>query len=252
VARLARRGISERMVERLVATGRFRRAGNGVVVSTCWPDTLEHRMAVACAITGAVIAFPTAGLVWAFRKTPRLPEIHLWLPYRRCLVRRGGLHVRRTRDLSSADIVVRKDGIRVTSPPRTAFDAAEWLESDDLESLIEQGLHRPYFTIPTLCAHARRLCKNGRPGSTRFATVLAARPASLRPVESDHELRLERAMHRRGFPQLVRGYRLELSSGPSGNGFCEASATATVAGASQTGRATPPCSSRRSTARRCR
>jgi hypothetical protein len=61
VARLARRGISERMVERLVAAGRFRRAGNGVVVSTCWPDTLEHRMAVACAITRAPRSMPPSG-----------------------------------------------------------------------------------------------------------------------------------------------------------------------------------------------
>jgi hypothetical protein len=213
VQRLGRLGISKRMVERLVANGRLRRAGNGVVVSTCWPSTLGHRMALACAVTGAVIAFPTAGLVWSFRKTPRLPEIHLWLPYGRCVVRREGIQVRRTRDLTNADIVVRKDGIRVTSPPRTAFDAAEWLQSDDLESLIEQGIERPYFTIPTLWAHARRLCTKGRPGSGRFARVLAARPAWRRPVASDYELRLERAMHRRGFPQLVRGHRVELSTG---------------------------------------
>ena len=32
-------------------------------------------------------------------------------------------------------------------------------------------------------------------------------------VESDHELRLERAMRERGFPQLARGHRLELSTG---------------------------------------
>jgi hypothetical protein len=142
-----------------------------------------------------------------------VPEIHAWLPYGRCLVRRDGIQLRRTRDLPNADIVARKDGIRVTSPPRTAFDAAEWLRPDDLESLIEQGIARPYFTIPTLWAHARRLCRTGRPGSGRFATVLAARPAWRRPVASDYELRLERAMRRRGFPQLLRGHRLELSTG---------------------------------------
>jgi hypothetical protein len=123
------------------------------------------------------------------------------------LVRRDGIRVRRTRDLPTADIVVRKDGIRVTSPPRTAFDAAEWLRTDDLESLIEQGIERPYFAIPTWWAQARRLCRSGRPGSSRFTSVLAARPAWRRPVASDYELRLERAMHRRGLPQLVRGHR---------------------------------------------
>jgi hypothetical protein len=94
----------------------------------------------------------------------------MWLPYGRCVVRRAGIQVRRTRHLPNVDIVVRKDGIRVTSPPRTAFDAAEWLRADDLESLIEQGIERPYFTIPTLWAHARRLCRNGRAGNGRFAS----------------------------------------------------------------------------------
>jgi very-short-patch-repair endonuclease len=213
VHRLARIGISERTVDRLVTAGRFRRGGNGVLVSTCWPDSLEHRMALACAITGGVVCFPTAGEVWRLRKTPRLLETHLWIPDQRCLVRREGIVLHRTRELPRRDIVHRRDGIELTSPPRTTFDAAASLPPDDLESLIEDGLHRPYYTIPTLWAHGHRLCRKGRPGSTNFASVLRARPAWQLPVESDHELRLERAMRKRGFPPLVRRHRLQLPTG---------------------------------------
>ena len=87
----------------------------------------------------------------------------------------------------------------VTSPPRTAFDAAAWLGTDDLESLIEQGIARSNFTVPTLWAHARRLCRQGRPGSASFVEVLSRREVWRRPVDSDYELRLERAMRAAGF-----------------------------------------------------
>ena len=105
------------------------------------------------------MAFPTAGQVWELRKTPRVPEIHLWIPNTRCLAVREGIRVHGTADLPSADIVRRRDGIDVTSPPRSTFDAAASLTANDLESLIEQGIHRPYFTIPTLWGLARRLCR---------------------------------------------------------------------------------------------
>jgi hypothetical protein len=213
VRRLGRLGFNKRCVDGLVARGRLTRAGNGVLVSTCWPSTLQQRMVIACAVTSGVIAFPTAGQIWELRKPPRRPDVHLWIPNSRCLVERDGLRVHRTSDLPSTDVVHRRDGIDVTSPPRTAFDAAAWLAADDLESLIEQGIHHPYFTIPTLWGLAQRLCRKGGRGSTRFVDVLTRRPAWRRPVESDHELRLERAMRDRGFPPLTRGHRLELSTG---------------------------------------
>ena len=117
-------GFSKRCVDGLVVNGRLRRAGNRVLVSTCSPTTLEQRMARACAVTGGVVAFPTAGEVWEYRKTPRLPDVHLWIPNNRCVAARDGIRVHRSANLPSADIVRRRDGIVVTSPPRSAFDAA--------------------------------------------------------------------------------------------------------------------------------
>ena len=124
-----------------------------------------------------------------------------------------GVEVQRTCSLPACDIVIRGDGIVVTAPPRTVFDAARWLTNDDLESLIESGIRASYFTVPTLLAVGRRLCASGRPGSTRFANVLSARPAWRKPVDSDYELRLERALRKRGFPPFERQCRLELSDG---------------------------------------
>ena len=75
MTRLAALGIGRRAVDTLKRRGRLRLVGQGVLASTSWPDTLEHRMAIACASTGGVVCFPTAGIVWEFRKTPRIPDV---------------------------------------------------------------------------------------------------------------------------------------------------------------------------------
>jgi hypothetical protein len=212
-ARLGSLGIGRRKIDTLKRRGRLLLAGAGVLVSTSWPDTLEHRMAIACAATSGVIRFPTAGEVWNLRKTPRVDDVHVAIHDARRIDPLPGVHIWRNCDLAECDIVRRDDGIAVTSPPLTAFDAAWWLSDDDLESLIEDGMRKRYFTMPTLVALGRRHRKRGRPGSARFGEVLAARPASKRPVDSDYELRLERALHKRGFPPLTRQCRLELATG---------------------------------------
>jgi hypothetical protein len=212
-ARLVKLGISDRSIRTVVSRGQLARAGRGVLVATAWSDSLERRMAVACAVTGGVVCFPTAGIAWELRKTPRVDETHVVIYEGRRVDSKPGLSIARTCYLPECDIVRRTDGIAVTSPPRTAFDAAWWLDRDDLESLIEDGLHRRYFIVPTLQALGRRMCSRGRPGSKRFREVLDSRDSTKLPVDSDYELRLERALRKRGFPPLQRQCRLVLGDG---------------------------------------
>ena len=160
-----------------------------------------------------VVRFPTAGLVWEFRKTPRGSGVHVVIPSGRRTVALPGIVVHRSCSMAECDIVRRTDGIAVTSPPRTAFDASFASSANDLESLIEARHPAPMFTIPTLWGVARRLRRQGRPGSARFGEVLRSREVWRRPVDSDYELRLERAMRRRGFPPLQRQCRIELANG---------------------------------------
>jgi hypothetical protein len=212
-ARLERLGISARSSRTLVTNGRLIRVARGVLAAPGWPDSLDHRTARACAITGGVVCFPTAGEVWNLRKTPRRPDVYVWIESHRRLDRRPGIRVRHTSHLPSCDVVRRPDGSRVTSPPRTAFDAAGWLGTADLESLIEQCLDRRYFLITTLWDVTRRVGTSGRAGSGRIDALIGRRPLWRRPVESDYGLRLERALLRRGFPRLARQYPLRLNTG---------------------------------------
>lgn len=109
--------------------------------------------------------------------------------------------------------MVRADGIVVTSPPRTLFDLASVLDADALESAIEQGIDRGMFGVPTLWGVARRLATRGRPGSTRFVDVLAGRPSWVKPVGSNHELVLARALVAAGLPEPVRQHPVMLGNG---------------------------------------
>ncbi len=65
-------------------------------------------------------------------------------------------------------MVRRRDGIALTAPPRTVFDAAAVVSPEDLESMIEQGIDRQMFIVATLVATSRRLARPGRAGSTEF------------------------------------------------------------------------------------
>lgn len=211
--RLRDLGLTDSHVDGLIRRDRLVVRGNGVLVSNAHADTYERRVAIACAITGGAATYPTAGVLWNFRKTPRVPELHVVVQWHRRISAPTGVRINRTRNLPDTDLVRRPDGIVVVSPPRMAFDAARWLGADDLESLIEQGIERGNFTVPTLWAHARRLCHPCRDGSALFARVLSAREPWRRPVMSDYELVLERALRKRGFPAFVRGHSLEIASG---------------------------------------
>ena len=105
--RLQRIGLSRRVVDGLCQRGRLEHIGNGVLVCPAGAATFEQRLAIACALTGGVISFPTAGKVWEFRKTPtdeRGPchGVHgdeRWLPSR------IGSRFTDRRDLPRSDVV---------------------------------------------------------------------------------------------------------------------------------------------------
>jgi hypothetical protein len=77
---------------------------------------------------------------------------------------------------------------------RHVFDLSKHLSARDLESVIEQGLRRSLFDIPTLCGVGQLLCRRGRPGAARFAAVLSSRPIWRRPADSHPEIELRRAL----------------------------------------------------------
>ena len=211
--RLRKIGLSDRQITGLVSSGRFVKHGRGVFATTGSPDTFEQRVAIACALTGGVAANLTAAQLWDYRKAPRDRDIHVLVHWARRVTPCAGVVVHRTTELPESDIVRRSDGIAVTSPPRTVFDLAGHVGTESLESIIEQGIDRRNFVMVTLWRTCHRLHRSARAGSVAFERVLRSRPAWRKPVRSDYELRLDRAMRARGFPELVREHRLVLPNG---------------------------------------
>lgn len=171
-------------------------------------ESFEQRCVAAClAAPDAAIGGPTAGRLIGLRK---MTTDHIHLVSSRT-VRLRGVTAHRTNWLSVADVEVRGP-LRLLRPLRLACDLAWHLSDDDLESVLEQMLDRRMFTVHQLSAASKRFAAMGRPGCERLRRVVQARPALLRPVQSDVELRLHRALAIAGL-NMIRQYPLELDDG---------------------------------------
>lgn len=213
--RLRALGITARQVRTLCEHGALLRVQQAVFVVAAAPTGDLQRIAIACTATSGAASVTTASRVWLYRGVPVDRWLHITVPYGRAVHvdKLDRVLVHRSRALPPCDVVRRRDGIVVTSPPRTLFDLAAVVESDVLESIVEQGIDRRMFTVPTLWGIARRLAGPGRAGSTRFVDVLASRPAWTKPSGSGDEIALEQALVAAGLPRPVRQCTLRLPNG---------------------------------------
>jgi hypothetical protein len=205
-------GFSRRGVARHVAQGTLLRVHNGVFRAATSPDTFEARCAAACAADPEVIITGVAaGLLWGFHHIGR-PDMPIALvAHARSPITRGVL-LRRTNLLDDSDRVERADGIRVASPPRAWFDCARDLGDEHFERLTEWVLDH-HATMQTLWRTTSRMSARGRTGAARVNRVLSLRSDWQRPADSGLELRVVKALERRGVRPLVRQYPLRLLDG---------------------------------------
>lgn len=104
-------------------------------------DELARCAAISIAHPDSVIAGPTAGRLWGFRRLPADRRIHVISPPASHPTSCDWVVPYRTAAIESDDIVERPDGIRVTTRPRTAFDLARFVSPFNLRSIIEQAMH---------------------------------------------------------------------------------------------------------------
>ena len=171
-------------------------------------ETFEQRCVAAClAAPDAALSGPSAGRLMGLRKV-WTDDVHVISKRTLVLV---GVVAHRTNLLVPAD-VDRRGPMRVLRPARLVCDLAAYLDDADLESVIEQVLDRRMAQLVTLRELARTFIRSGRNGSARLGRVLDARPGWRRPVDSDLELRLLRALERRGL-ELVTQFAVMLDNG---------------------------------------
>ena len=216
VARLAdleQFGVTRPQLERLLRDGVLIGYVRGVYRLAGAPQTPEQAAALACA-TGpdVLVSHQSAGRMWQFRRLGAASQLHVLFRGPSHHVIPGAI-VHRCHRIDPVDVIERPDRVRVTSPPRTVFDLAADLDDERLESVIEQVVHDGLATIPTLFATGARLREQGRKGSARFGRVLQGRPAWLKPVDSDLELVVERAILAAGLPRPIRQHAIRLHTG---------------------------------------
>ena len=173
----------------------------------------EQRMAAVCALDDRVaIGLTTAGRHFQMRGMVGT-DVHALVPHGSS-PSWPGVVVHRSRRIDAVDITLDDaDGIRYTSPPRTAFDCADLLGPDRTESVIEQLLRDQRCTLETLTSTAARLFHQSRPGSRTMRAVLASRPAWRNSARSELERMVREAIETRGLPSPAVNERIKLPDG---------------------------------------
>jgi hypothetical protein len=211
-ATLLRLGVSRRTVTEMVRRGDLRRIFPGVYHSASVAlGPLQIMTAICLRNPAAIIAFVTAGGLHGIRGM-RKRIIHVLVPHGHSPVLRGVV-VHRCRDVAESDIVVRPDGIRLTSVARTLFDSSWLLGEQDASSALEQCLDKKWVTLEEMIEITERLAKRRRPGSRQMRRILLSRPAWRAAVQSDLEHRVVTALRKAGLPDPVTQLWITLPSG---------------------------------------
>ncbi len=195
---LARFGITLNQRRRLVADGLLCRVLDGSYrIASSPEDELARCVSVCARPSGLIVAAPTAGRIWRWRRMPNDALVWVLAPPRSNPTVEPWVRAYRTAAISPSDVVRRSDGIVVTSPPRTAVDLARHLSDEDLRSVIDQLRHEGTCSLATLRRVAEPLATPGRPWARRFLGVLDRIPEGKAP-ESHWESRVFDALRQRG------------------------------------------------------
>lgn len=206
-------GFTPAAARHLLADRGFVTVFRGVHRSPSHPVTRVQLLSAICQYSPvAVIASTTAGEELGIRRM-RDPTIRVLVPHGSGL-HLPGIEVRRCRRIDPVDVTfTRADGVRLTSPPRTIFDASDVLGLEAIESAIEQVLADGLCSFETLVRTGERLHHSRRPGSRRFRQAVLGRPAWRGAARSDLEVRFRLAIERHGLPAPLVNQRIEVAPG---------------------------------------
>ncbi|MFZ4719254.1 MAG: hypothetical protein ACOYMR_07500 [Ilumatobacteraceae bacterium] len=196
---MERCGLSSRTAQRWADERRLERLMPGVYRSPQWPDSLEQRCAAACARNESVLISFTTGLKLWGRRSVENRSVHA-LVHHGATPELPAVVVHRCRQIDPVDIVERPDGIRVASPPRCLFDAADMLGFVTTRSVLEQMLRDRMCTVETMVDTTSRLYHPNRPGSRTMRAVLESKPRWQQALHSELELRVLLEIERQGLP----------------------------------------------------
>jgi hypothetical protein len=154
-------GASYATLRRLVSDGLLAHPIKGVYYSTSLPDSLPLRVSAVKLVTPAhaVVTDRTAGWVWRAERVlapgahREVPQVSMFCPPGRRL--RNKLVESGQRMLEPRDVAV-IDGLRLTTPLRTACDVGRLLHRDQALGVMDSLAALGRFTVPELVAEVER------------------------------------------------------------------------------------------------
>jgi very-short-patch-repair endonuclease len=152
------------------------------------PLAREHAALLACG-RGAALSHRSAAAVWDLRSPDERAPVDVSVPPGRH-PRHAGIAVHRPERLDPGDVRTR-EGLTVTSVPRTITDLAAVLPMPELERLVAEALARRLIRKSDLALPA------GAPGAKRLRDVLDDGP---RFTRSEAERALLRLVRKAGLP----------------------------------------------------
>jgi very-short-patch-repair endonuclease len=200
-------GLGLRQIEHLERSGAIIGTVRGAYRTPSAPVTELSRCAAWCLAHPHVsVAGVTAGRIWSFRKLPADRRIHLLGPRSsNPSTVSPGVVTYHTNAIRAADIIHRRDGIRVTSRARTAMDLGRTLSAPAHRSVIEQAAHEGNLTRADLLAVGLPFAPY-RPWVVSFLDVVMDRIEG--NAESHAEWRVGEALRSHGVTGLVRQFSL--------------------------------------------
>ncbi len=215
--------LSDKVIRRMVRSGRWRIGERGVYVVAGAPRTFEQAVMVAVLgeCEGAAASHLAAGVLHGL-VTTQPARIDVTVPGQQHDGRRPGKLVHRAESLGDHD-VRRVSGIRVTCPERTLVDLASVLEQGRLEHALDTALNRGLTSIPSLERYIRERKLTRLKGMGRLRRLIADRKRGV--PGSGLERALRRVLREHRLPEPERqlrtgGGRLDFSY-PAYNIFIE-------------------------------
>ena len=182
-------GVTRHQIARRLCSGFLVEIHRGVYLVGVVPSAHAHEMGalLACGPT-AVLSHRSAAALWGLHRYPASAPVHVTVPPGRS-VTRPRIQVHRAA-ISRGDVRLR-EGIRVSSPPRTILELAADVDLVLLEFVVAEASYRRLATDAELRDQVER--NPGKPGVRRLRRVLDI-PGGPQRTRSSGERRLLRAL----------------------------------------------------------
>lgn len=196
--RLLELGLGSEAIKYRLRIGRLVALHRGVYALPGAPPTREQRWAAAVLACGegAVLSHLSAAALWRLRPLDP-PAIDVSSPSRRKHLR-NGVRVHRPSALGPED-VTRRDGIGVTTVPRTLIDLAEVLGRRSMERTLDEAEYLRLLDREVLQAALERNAT--RTGAARLKTTLARHEPGTTRTRSQFEEAFLALTRQAGLPQ---------------------------------------------------